>query len=130
MGQPSNTEGFAQLSRKLNMCPTQNKDRKQTNASGTRHLLKPSGNRPTCIRNRSPGFVQHLPLIGPELTPTAEPIKTVSRPRHKLMNTGLRCLQSTGELQLPAMLGRVWARSQDHLSETAKATTIDAVHSN
>ena len=45
------------------------------------------------------------------------------------MNTGLRCLQRTGELQLPAMLGRVWARSQDRLSETAKATTIDAVDS-
>ena len=111
------------------MGTTENKGRKQTTALETRHLLKPCGNRPTCIRNRSPGFVQDLPLIRPELTPTAEPIKTVSRPRHKRMNTGLRCLQSTGELQLPAMLGMVWARSQDHLSETAKATTIDAVDS-
>ena len=73
--------------------------------------------------------MQHLPLIRPELTPTAKPIKTASRPRHKRMDSGLWCLKRTGELQPPAMLGRFWARSQDHLSATAKATTIDAVHS-
>ena len=73
--------------------------------------------------------MQHLPLIRPELTPTTEPMKTASRPRHKRMNTGLRRLQRTGELQLPALLGRIWARLKDHLSAAAKATTIDAVHS-
>jgi hypothetical protein len=45
------------------------------------------------------------------------------------MNTGQRCFQRTRELQLPALLGRVWAGLQHHLSTTAKATTIDAVHS-
>jgi hypothetical protein len=45
------------------------------------------------------------------------------------MNTGLRRLQRTDELQLPALLGRVWARSEDHLSATTEATTIDALHS-
>jgi hypothetical protein len=45
------------------------------------------------------------------------------------MNTGLRCLQRTGELQLPTLLGRGWARPKDELSPTSVLPTIDAVHS-
>ena len=73
--------------------------------------------------------MQHLPLTCPELTPTAVPMETLCGPRKQRMNARLRCLQRTLEHQLPALLGRVWAGLQHHLSTTAKATTIDAVHS-
>ena len=73
-------------------------------------------------------MVQHLPMTSLKLTPTAAPLEPLRRPRQERMNTGTRLLQRTGELQPPALLGRVWARSHDHLSAPAKATTIDAVH--
>jgi hypothetical protein len=44
------------------------------------------------------------------------------------MNTGLRCLQSTGELQPPALLGRGWARPKNELGATSVGPTIDALH--
>ena len=72
--------------------------------------------------------MQHLPLIPPKLTPTAKPAETVGGPRHKRMNTGLRCLQCTRELQPPALLGRGWARPKDELSPISVGPTIDALH--
>ena len=72
--------------------------------------------------------MQHLPLICPKLTPAAKPAETVGGPRHKRMNTELRCLQSIGELQPPALLGRGWARPKDELSATSVGPTIDALH--
>ena len=41
MGQPSNTKGFAQLSRQLNLGTTEDYGRQQTTALQTCHLLKP-----------------------------------------------------------------------------------------
>ena len=72
--------------------------------------------------------MQHLPLIPPKLTPAAKTAETVDGPRHKRMNTGLRCLQCTRELQPPALLGRGWARPKDELSPTSVLPTIDALH--
>ena len=72
--------------------------------------------------------MQHLPLIRPKLTPTAKPAETFGGPRHKRMNTGLRCLQSTGELQSPALLERGWVKLKDELSATPVGPTIDALH--
>ena len=63
--------------------------------------------------------MQHLPLICLKLTPTAKPAETVGGPRHKLMNTGLRCLQCTREFQPPALLGRGLARPKDELNPTS-----------
>ena len=128
MGQTSNSKGFAQLGRKLNLGAAKHQGRKQTTAVRTRHLLKPGSNRPTCISNRSPRLTQHLPLIRPELTPTAEPMETLCGPRYQRMNARLRCLQRTLESQLPTLLGRVWARSKDDLGSTSGAPTIDAFH--
>ena len=121
-------KGFAQLSRQLNLGTIEDKGRQQTTALRTGHLLKPRGNRPARISDRSPRFVQHLPLIPPKLTPAAKPAETVGGPRHKRMNTELRCLQSIGELQPPALLGRGWARPKDELSATSVGPTIDALH--
>ena len=72
--------------------------------------------------------MQHLPLIRPKLTPTAKPAETFGGPRHKQMNTGLRSLQSTGELQPPALLRRGWTRPKDELSPTTVLPTINALH--
>ena len=72
--------------------------------------------------------MQHLPLIRPKLTPTAKAAETVDGARHKRMKTGLRGLQSTGELEPPALLGRGWARLKDELSPTSVLPTIDALN--
>ena len=63
--------------------------------------------------------MQHLPLTRLKLTPTAKPGETFGGPRHKRMNTGLRCLQCTRELQPPALLGRGLARPMDELNATS-----------
>jgi hypothetical protein len=63
-----------------------------------------------------------------KLTPTAAPLEPLRSPRQERMNTGTRLLQRTGELQPPALLGRVWARPQNDLGSTSVASAIDVVH--